>query len=94
MEPALALLFLHHTQPVAQVVRVIVQKTLFLDKIDKHQSVKHKGSIPLFVAHIGDAFDKCQKGSMLFFEPFIKFLGYLFDIKGGPGSACNLNQAD
>ncbi len=84
----------HHRQTVSEVVRVVVEKALFLDEVDEYQPVEHQGRVPLQVRVGLDAIGQFEEGCTLGLEPVVEFLGYLADIKGGAGTSGDVDDRD
>ena len=77
----------------AQVIRVIIEKTAFLDKVDEHHPVQHERGVPFAVGDFLDTFDESQKGVMLLLEAIVEPLGDLFDVEGRPHPARYIDDA-
>src|SRR5262245_58021538 len=83
----------HLIEPITQVVRITVKKTLTLNEIDKHQAIKHDRRVPLAVGHIRNPFHETEKYGMFLFKSLIESLGYALDIEGCPRRARNVGQS-
>ena len=70
------------SQPVPQVIRVTVEKSLALDEIDEHQAVEHERGIPFFVSLLGDALDEFEKCRVLLLEVVVELLCDLVAVEG------------
>ena len=78
-----AMLLTHEIQPRAKIVAVVIQKSLVLDKIDKHQAVEHDRGIPFGVALDRDAVGEgLEERRVFFLELVVEFFGDALDIEG------------
>ena len=61
-------------------------------KVDEHHAVEHQGGVPFAVGRFLYAFDKAEKGLMLFLEAVVEAFGYFLDIEGGAHAAGNVHE--
>jgi len=73
--------FFAFAQTGSQVICIIIEKALFLDKIDEHKAVQHDGYIPPLKLVFRNAFQEFQELFVLRLEPVIKPLCDFFYIK-------------
>src|SRR5712692_492851 len=81
-EVAIAAALLDSSQTIAQIVFIVVQKALFLDKVDKHQAVEHQRCIPFAISFNGDTLNEPQECGMFGLEAIIETSRDTFNIKG------------
>ena len=77
-------LFLDSLEAVAEIVFVAVQKALLLDEVDEHQTVEHKGGVPVPIALRGEPVDELLKVGQFLLEAVIEALGDALDVQGLP----------
>ena len=82
MKAVFAFAHFRYVELCAPIMCIVVQKTTSLNKIDKHQSVKHQRSVPIAVRTVFDTFNKFEKSRMLFLKFIVKTFGNFFGIAG------------
>ena len=73
---------LHHLQPVAQVVPVLVEEALLLNEVDEHHAIEHQGGVPVAVALGRDPFDEVPEDGQFSPEAFVEALGNFLNVEG------------
>ena len=83
---------LHVLQAITKIVRIVVEKTPLLDKVDEHHPVQHERGVPFPISDVLNAFDEFQKDVMLLLETFVELLSDFLDVKGRARLARDVGQ--